>query len=135
MFIILDADHFKHVNDTYGHDVGDLVIKSIADCLTETFRDTDIVYRLGGDEFAVFVSGATNRDIADIVAKRLFKNIDNVTIPGVTDWKLSVSIGASFCNQGARNSYDELFKQADKAMYVSKQHGGNYISFYQDLHE
>jgi diguanylate cyclase (GGDEF)-like protein len=131
MFLILDADHFKHVNDTYGHDVGDLVIKAIADCLTETLRDTDIVYRLGGDEFAVFVSGATNREIADIVAKRLFNNVDKITIPGVTDWKLSISVGASFCVQGAQNSYDEYFKQADKAMYESKQHEGNYISFYQ----
>lgn len=131
MFLILDADHFKHVNDTYGHDVGDIVIKAIASCLTETFRDTDIVYRLGGDEFSVFVSGAVNKEIADIVAKRLFNNINKITIPGVTDWKLSVSVGAAFCNPSAQNSYDEYFKQADKAMYVSKQHEGNFISFYQ----
>lgn len=130
MFLILDADHFKHVNDTYGHDVGDLVIKKIATCLTETFRDTDIVFRLGGDEFSVFVSGAVNKEIADIVARRLFNNIDKIIIPGVTDWKLSISVGASFCDPGAQSSYDEYFKQADKAMYESKQHEGNFISFF-----
>lgn len=58
-------------------------------------------------------------------------NVDKITIPGVTDWKLSISVGASFCVQGAQNSYDEYFKQADKAMYESKQNEGNYISLYQ----
>ena len=130
MFMILDADHFKSVNDTYGHDAGDAVIKSIADCLTETFRDTDVVFRLGGDEFAVYATGVDSEEIGNLVAGRLFDNINKVTLPGVSDWKLCVSAGATFCDPKDGLSFDEYFKQADTAMYESKQKEGNQISFY-----
>ena len=130
MFMILDADHFKHVNDTYGHDTGDLVIISIAGCLSETFRDSDVVFRLGGDEFAVYASGMDSKDIGRLVANRLFTNIDKIDIPGVTDWKVCVSVGATFCDPSRNDSFDEYFKQADKAMYESKQKEGNQITFY-----
>ena len=132
MLMILDADHFKHVNDNYGHDVGDLVIITLANCLTDTFRDSDVVFRLGGDEFAVYASGVETAEIGRLVANRLFTNIDKIEIPGVTDWKLQISVGATFCDPGESSSFDEYFKQADKAMYTSKQRNGNCMTIYSE---
>ena len=132
MLMILDADHFKHVNDNYGHDVGDLVIITLANCLTETFRDSDVVFRLGGDEFAVYASGVENAEIGRLVANRLFTNIDKIEILGVTDWRLHISVGATFCDPGDSSSFDEYLKQADKAMYTSKQRNGNCMTIYSE---
>ena len=130
MLLIVDADHFKKVNDSYGHDVGDKVIIAMADCLTETFRDSDIVFRLGGDEFMVFASGVDSVDIGLIVADRLFMNVEQVNIPEAPDWKMEISVGATFCKPGDGQTFTDYYKQADSAMYESKQKNGNYITFY-----
>ena len=130
MLLLLDADHFKFVNDNYGHDVGDKVIKGIADCLIETFRESDVVFRLGGDEFSVFASGVDTVDIGRLVAERLFANVNKFDLPELKDWKLSVSVGATFCCPDNTFSFDKLYKQADSAMYESKQKNGNFITFY-----
>ena len=130
MLLLLDADHFKFVNDNYGHDVGDKVIKGIADCLIETFRESDVVFRLGGDEFSVFASGVDTVDIGRLVAERLFANVNKFDLPELKDWKLSVSVGATFCCPDNTFSFDKLYKQADNAMYESKQKNGNFITFY-----
>ena len=61
MLAILDADHFKSINDTFGHQVGDQVIIAIANCMKSSFRDADVVMRLGGDEFSLFLSGMTDK--------------------------------------------------------------------------
>lgn len=132
MLLLIDADHFKYVNDNFGHDVGDKVIIAIANCLSETFRDSDIVYRLGGDEFSVFASGVMDTDIGRIVADRLFMNLARVDIPELGDWKIYLSVGATFCDPGKGSSFADLYKQADTAMYESKQRSGNYITFYYD---
>lgn len=125
LFLILDADNFKHVNDVYGHDKGDEVIKILADCLSETFRDTDIVYRLGGDEFGIFALGVENLDIASLVIKRLFTNIEETKLPNITDWELHISVGGIFCNSNENISFSSIYKKADEAMYKSKQSEGN----------
>ncbi len=129
MMLILDADHFKHVNDTYGHDMGDKVIIGLANCLKESFRDTDVVYRMGGDEFVAFASGVEDEKIGQMVIDRLFKNIDNVTFDGINDWKLCISVGAVFCNNTNKEPFAVLYKTMDQAMYESKQHTGNYATF------
>ncbi|WP_026651806.1 sensor domain-containing diguanylate cyclase [Butyrivibrio proteoclasticus] len=129
MLILLDADHFKYVNDTFGHDVGDEVIKAIAKCLTDTFRDSDVVYRLGGDEFCVFATGVENIETGRIVADRLFYNIDSIRIKEVGDWRVKVSVGAVLCGDGADGQFSDYYKLADQAMYESKQVEGNYITF------
>ncbi len=129
MLLLIDADHFKYVNDNYGHDVGDKVIKAIANCLTDTFRDSDIVFRIGGDEFSVYATGVVDKEIGRIVADRLFMAIDMIRIPEIKDWKVKISVGATFCNPKKNNSFTEYYKQVDKAMYESKQYDGNYITF------
>lgn len=131
MVLLLDADHFKFVNDTYGHDMGDQVIIALARCLTETFRDSDVVFRLGGDEFAVFAEGVDDKEIGRLVVDRLFKNIDNIDFPEMPDWRLQVSIGAVFSNDSENACFSDLYQKADKAMYESKQHKGSYVTFHE----
>ncbi len=130
MLLLLDADHFKYVNDNYGHDMGDSVIISLACCLKESFRDTDIVFRLGGDEFVAFAEGVENEEIGRLVVDRLFSNIDKISFPEMTDWRLRISVGAVLCTKDNREPFATLYQNADKAMYESKQHEGNYLTFY-----
>ena len=85
MLLVMDADHFKHVNDTYGHETGDKVIIALAECLKESFRGDDVAFRLGGDEFVAFAYGVDNQKCGMKVVNRLFDVVDKVNIEGVTD--------------------------------------------------
>ena len=125
MFCLLDADKFKSVNDNYGHDVGDKVIKAIANCLKHTFRTSDVVLRLGGDEFAAYALGVTDVERAKIIIDRLFNEIDKIDIPELGDRKINISLGAAFFvfNEGC--NFGEIYKRADLAVYQSKKISGN----------
>lgn len=125
MFCLLDADKFKSINDNYGHDVGDKVIKAIADCLKMTFRTTDVVMRLGGDEFAAYALNVTDGERAKIIIDRLFNEIDRINIPELGDRKINVSLGAAFFifNEGC--TFTDIYKRADLAVYQSKKISGN----------
>ncbi len=129
MLLILDADHFKHVNDNYGHEMGDKVIIALANCLKDTFRDSDVVYRLGGDEFVAFATGVGEESIGQLVIDRLFANINSISFENMTDWKLQISVGAVFCDESNKEPFSELLQKADKAMYESKKHEGNFLTF------
>ena len=129
MFLLLDVDSFKYVNDTYGHDRGDEVIIAVADCLTSTFRDTDVVYRLGGDEFAVFAVGIETKDTGLLVMNRLFYNIDSIVLDGISDWRVQISVGAVLCNSRDGVDFANTLKLADEAMYESKKVKGNSFTF------
>ena len=120
VFILLDIDDFKLVNDNYGHDVGDHVIIAVADSLRETFRDTDIVFRLGGDEFAVFVSEIQTEEQEQRILSRLTDSIDRIAIPEMEGKKVSVSIGTSFYPLNEEDSFEALYQRADKEMYEKK---------------
>ena len=128
MFLLLDADNFKYINDTYGHDKGDEIIIILADCLTTTFRDTDVVYRLGGDEFAVFALGVESQDTAKLVLSRLFTSINHIHLNEISDWKLHISVGAMLYNSKESFNYSTIYKKIDAAMYESKKHPGNYYT-------
>ena len=132
MFCLMDADKFKSINDNYGHDVGDKVIKAIADCLKKTFRNTDITMRLGGDEFAVFVVGVVNEMRGELFIEDLFDAIDAINIPELGDRKITISLGAAFFNAEENPTFEELYKRADSATYESKKFQGNRHTFYKD---
>lgn len=121
--IMADVDFFKKVNDTYGHSVGDEVIKMTANCLIETVRDMDIVARFGGEEFCVILPG-TSLEQARLVAERCREKIERQVTQGV---KVTSSFGVSSVRSGAKTS-GELIQQADEALYFSKQQGRNRVS-------
>lgn len=125
--LLIDADKFKEVNDTYGHQVGDKVLKKIAAALKHTFRSEDYICRLGGDEFVVFMlhMEEEHRELvrlkADLINSALSRQEDG--LPPV-----SVSIGAAFGKDAA--NIKELMDHADKALYMVKEAGRNGCCFY-----
>ncbi len=129
MFVLLDADKFKSINDTFGHNVGDKVIIAIADCLKKAFRGNDVVLRLGGDEFAAFGLGILMESTGQKVIERFFSYLEQVDIPELGDRKICVSAGAAFYQCTDTYSFDELYKKADDCTYESKKHQGNYVTF------
>lgn len=130
MFCLFDADKFKSINDNYGHDVGDKVIKAIAACLNKTFRNTDVVMRLGGDEFAAYAVGVKDYERGKIITDRLFAMIDKIKIPELKDRKITISLGAALFNVAEDCDFDELYKRADISAYKSKKIDGNCATFY-----
>ena len=125
MFCLLDADKFKSINDIYGHAVGDKVIIAIADCMKKTFRDSDIIFRLGGDEFSAFSEGVKDKTIAQRIIKRLFDNIDQITIPELQDRKITLSVGVTFYPATHADSFEAMYQRADSGTYESKKEAGN----------
>jgi diguanylate cyclase (GGDEF)-like protein/PAS domain S-box-containing protein len=122
----LDVDNFKHINDTYGHHIGDRVLKAVAECLNTNTRDVDILGRYGGDEFAILLP-ETDLSVAKAVAERLRLQVTktSVTVNG-TPVDVSVSIGVSKATEEI-NGLETLLKRADAAMYAAKQAGGNCV--------
>ncbi len=130
MFCLMDADKFKSINDNYGHDVGDKVIKAIAECLKKIFRNIDVTMRLGGDEFAVYVVGVTDEVRGEIFIEDFFEEVNNIKIPELGNRKISVSLGAAFFLVDEKLSFAEIYKRADSAAYESKKTKGNFHTFY-----
>jgi diguanylate cyclase (GGDEF)-like protein/PAS domain S-box-containing protein len=120
--LLIDVDHFKQVNDTYGHDAGDALLQSLGERLCSAFGSTDMVARLGGDEFAVIVHGITSRDeLAALAEQALGRLRDPFHYRGrVLDGRASV--GATFFPDDA-GSIDALLKNADIALYAAKAAG------------
>ncbi|MCR4617904.1 MAG: diguanylate cyclase [Lachnospiraceae bacterium] len=129
MLAILDADHFKSINDTFGHQVGDEVIIAIANCLKKSFRDVDVVMRLGGDEFAVFVNDMKDQNIAKQIIDRFIERVHEIDIPQITDRKIEVSVGAAFLDQTEIKDFESLYKKADSGVYRSKKIEGSFVTF------
>ena len=127
--MFLDLDGFKAVNDTMGHDVGDMLLKAVADRLVDCVRQTDTVSRLGGDEFTVIASVKDEEDCA-LIADKIIKVINEpFSLGGHDDIKIGTSIGISmYPNDGG--AANDLIRKSDIAMYVSKKGGKNQYHFY-----
>lgn len=130
MFLMMDGDHFKTVNDTFGHAAGDQVILALADSIHKVFDTVGIPLRLGGDEFAVFVPAFTDEKDASYVIKELVKNISKINIPALNGKMITASIGVAFTKKGENLSLDELYSRADSALYRSKAAKGNKVTFF-----
>jgi diguanylate cyclase (GGDEF)-like protein len=131
--ILFDCDHFKAINDTYGHDIGDAVIRAVSDCLERALRSGDHLYRLGGDEFATILPAATERQV-HAIAERCLELLQEHDFGqyGLPE-PVSISIGIAMshdCKQPFNLS--ELQKRADLAMYSAKRPESNKIVFYQE---
>ena len=130
--IMCDVDHFKKVNDTYGHDAGDEVIKRVAKLLKESARETDSVARYGGEEFCVIME-VTDGPGAVVMAERLRESIKQqvFTANGVK-FGVTQSFGVAVYPTDAENAHD-LLVSADKALYHSKQNGRDRVALYDAL--
>ena len=123
--IICDIDHFKSINDTYGHPMGDKVIKSIADCLKTELREADHVARYGGEEFAIILPETRMKD-AHIVAERLRNAISNLRFNHNDKYVCcTMSFGVAELELNQNISLDDLINSADIALYKAKKKGRN----------
>lgn len=122
---ILDLDHFKKVNDTWGHDAGDEVLRQVALCLQEFTRYHDVVARLGGEEFAILSPNITERQLFNL-ADRIRQAVGALNIDvGSTTLKVTMSAGLAIWN-GAESG-EELYRRADKQLYEAKRQGRNRV--------
>lgn len=124
--IMLDADHFKSINDTHGHAAGDTVLRAIAETCYRDLRDVDFVGRLGGEEFAICLP-ETDQAAACEVAERIREDIENLVIP-IDDGKtirLSISVGVS--ELMSKDCLDDVMRRADAALYEAKKGGRNRV--------
>ncbi len=129
MLCILDVDKFKNINDDYGHNVGDKVIRGIADVLKQVFGDEDIIFRLGGDEYALYVMNLNDEEAGREIMDRFFKEIAGMDIPELGDNRICVSAGAVFFKDGDKRSFEDLYKLADSGVYESKKFNGSTLKF------
>lgn len=127
--LLIDADGFKDINDTFGHLFGDGVLVEMGNVLTHTFRHTDIIGRIGGDEFIVLLKDVNNIDHLHERCKTLISNMSRSYQSGNRTLPFSVSVGVSlYPDHGL--TLTELFKHADRALYESKSRGKNCYTFY-----
>ena len=121
--ILGDLNKFKKINDTYGHPVGDKVLKHFADALRESSRDSDSLFRFGGDEFAVLVESASEQSLI-IIENRIKYAVNNDAL--LSKHKVSCSLGATFMSH--LDNQQSFFERADKALYMAKINNNNNLS-------
>jgi diguanylate cyclase (GGDEF)-like protein len=120
--LLIDLDHFKDINDKYGHEVGDQVLQAVANRMLQAARSSDTVARYGGDEFVMLFTHLASPENAALKAARVFETIAQPVATSAGELSISCSIGISLCpNHG--QSLDTLLKAADQAMYGVKQLG------------
>jgi len=127
--IMMDLDHFKEINDRFGHAVGDSALRRVAEVLQENRRDYDLAGRWGGEEFLVILPGTTLAQ-AGVVAERIRSAIQSIELQvgGQDPVTIRASLGAAAaCPSELRVGFDELVERADHAMYQAKEEGGNRV--------
>ncbi|MDD2344464.1 MAG: GGDEF domain-containing protein, partial [Tolumonas sp.] len=125
---MLDVDHFKKINDTYGHKVGDIVLQKLATVCQDTLRVVDIIGRVGGEEFAILLP-ETNEEEAIRVAERLREAIADAKVPLGNGLPLSVTVSIGIASLTSKDdNIDVLLNLADKALYAAKHAGRNRVS-------
>jgi diguanylate cyclase (GGDEF)-like protein/PAS domain S-box-containing protein len=127
--MFLDLDHFKEVNDNYGHDVGDLLLKEVADRLRATMRRTDKIGRLGGDEFVVLLTDILDLKVISVIAKKILKAMSLPFLLNDHQIDITTSVGVSIYPDDGL-SMETLMKHADIALYCAKEFGKNNHQFF-----
>ncbi len=125
---IIDIDHFKRVNDSFGHIFGDEVLLLFSSIMKKEFRNTDLLFRFGGEEFVVFLLNITEREAINKF-EHFRADLERYTFPQID--KITASIGMTKINTLFHST--KLLEQADQALYYAKEHGRNQVCNYQDL--
>lgn len=126
--VIFDVDHFKNVNDTYGHQCGDYILKEISNAALQTFRKTDTVFRIGGEEFAVILT-ETDINQAKIPLERFRKTVETLAL-NYQNQNINVTVSIGACQYNEKLSTKEQFIQTtDKSLYEAKNSGRNKCIF------
>ena len=130
--LYLDLDHFKDVNDAFGHRAGDDLLRSVGDRLVSVVRPADLVGRQGGDEFIILVTSVASASEVDVVARRLLTALDGPIEAAGLFVQVSASIGVAVASETATTDPEELLRQADVALYDAKRAGRNRYVHYHD---
>lgn len=123
--LLFDLDHFKHVNDNFGHDIGDKVLKRVTDAVSKIIRSYDIFARWGGEEFVVLMPNTTEAE-AVLAAEKIRKAVEDIIHPDIE--KITISIGIAIWE--VDDDVDQIFVKADKALYTAKNQGRNRVIVY-----
>ncbi len=123
---ILDLDHFKRVNDTYGHETGDIVLKTVAGTIRQNIRDFDTIARYGGEEFMLVLCG-TSQNEAMSFAERVREIAESLSFDNLEDFNITISIGVA--EYMPKESFQTTINRADKALYRAKEKGRNRVEF------
>ncbi|KXK03767.1 MAG: diguanylate cyclase domain-containing protein [Acidobacteria bacterium OLB17] len=129
-FVMLDVDHFKSYNDTFGHPAGDEALKIVASVIRDTLRDADVAVRFGGEEFAILLPQTTDAEAANI-ADRVRQNVASTEFP---HRKVTISVGVAPCSGDVCAEMD-IINAADKALYRAKAEGRDRVSIYRGEEE
>ncbi|MCF8169071.1 MAG: GGDEF domain-containing protein [Rhodoferax sp.] len=125
--MMIDADGFKTINDSFGHDAGDEVLRQLSRCLRDAVRNDDMVCRLGGDEFFIICAN-TPLEGAMLTAEKVRQKVDRLRVTaGAGVWKGSISVGVAVRTKTMQNA-DQLLKAADEGVYTAKRHGRNCVT-------
>ena len=129
---LIDLDNFKNVNDNFGHEAGDLVLKQIAEKLKKSFRETDIVGRVGGDEFLVMLKNINDKEIVIKKAEEISTICREVI--GKNEKRIEISLSIGICIAPLDGySFEELYRKADQALYRAKSKGKNSFAFHTNI--
>lgn len=126
-FLLIDADHFKKINDTYGHDIGDEALKFLARILRSCCRESDLVGRWGGEEFGVALPDTPLADAITLAERIRRTTAGSDLVLGTRILRMTVSVGGADFRDG--DTVDTLFRRADEQLYRSKENGRNCVSF------
>lgn len=121
--MVIDLDHFKKINDTHGHAIGDVVLSSVGQLLNQCFRDEDLVARFGGEEFVVLLNHCDRQQLLN-KAENLRQKINTLK---PNDLQISASIGISYLEVGQKMDFEQMFGLADEAVYKAKENGRNRV--------
>ena len=122
--LTIDLDHFKDVNDRYGHAAGDEVLRGVAETLLRTVRPSDVVARIGGDEFVVLLANV-DKQLADLVAERVVRTLAKIALPALGTTELRLRCSAGIALAGDDDTMDSALARADSALYEAKAVGRN----------
>ncbi len=128
LLLLLDIDHFKHINDTHGHLAGDQVLQAVSACLGHSVRPMDTVVRYGGEEFAMILPNC-RPNCGRIVAERVRRMIESLSIPvtPLANLHVTISIGGAYAPEWVRSTTDLWIERADLQLYRAKSEGRNQV--------